>query len=42
MNIAQVEKNHLIKFYGHYYELAQSGNAYAQSYVAQANYWGWG
>lgn len=38
----EMEKPYLGRFYRHYYTMAQSGNAYAQSYIAQANYWGWG
>lgn len=41
-DVLEMEKPYLIKFYGHYWKMAQAGNVYAQQYVAQANYWGWG
>ena len=41
-SIYEYESSFLADFYRYYFNLAQNGDPYAQTYIAQANYWGWG
>ena len=36
------EEAQLVKLYNHYLDLANCGKAFAQSYIAEAHFWGWG